>query len=197
MFMMKARDPMRFCDRARTAALMRKWAEDDKNACDDTNAIASETVIKMLDDLAALKSQLAKRTSVSRGFAHQAWGPKTWSGRSKENLRSVISAIGEPRTSTNRQSRSWGRGGRCPGADIDFPHSHHHCERALCFFANSGERLSHPLVLDLKVFQTLDLIGLQDTVTLASSDSTIPRSRRSSASHPQPDALSDQHVNLT
>lgn len=61
MFMLKARDPMRFCDRARTAALMRKWAEDDKNAGDNASAVVSEAVVKMLDDLAALKSQLAKR----------------------------------------------------------------------------------------------------------------------------------------
>lgn len=64
MFMLKARDPLRFCDRARTAALMRKWAEDDKNAADDTSGIVSEAVVKMLNDLAALKSSQAKRNPV-------------------------------------------------------------------------------------------------------------------------------------
>lgn len=62
MFMLKARDPLRYCDRARTAALMRKW-ENEKDAEADNDCVARADVIKMLDDLAALKSSTAKHTA--------------------------------------------------------------------------------------------------------------------------------------
>lgn len=57
--LMKARDPLRFCDKARTAALMRKWAGQDakKGGNGSTSALAS--VIDALDQLAAQKAATA------------------------------------------------------------------------------------------------------------------------------------------
>jgi hypothetical protein len=60
MFMMKARDPLRFCDRARTAHLLRKWEKEDKNSDDMAGQVIRDNVIAMLDGLAALNSSQAK-----------------------------------------------------------------------------------------------------------------------------------------
>ena len=61
MFMMKARDPQRFCNRARTAHMMRKWQKEDQNNNDTAGQVVRENVIAMLDALAASKSAQAKR----------------------------------------------------------------------------------------------------------------------------------------
>jgi len=60
-FLMKARDPKRFCDRARTADLMRRWAKDD--GASDTTLRASEAVIALLDNLALNKADMARKPS--------------------------------------------------------------------------------------------------------------------------------------
>jgi len=64
MFMMKARDPLRFCDRARTAHLLRKWEKEDKDSDDTAGQVIRDNVIAMLDGLAALKSAAAKRQPI-------------------------------------------------------------------------------------------------------------------------------------
>lgn len=63
MFMMKARDPLRFCDRARTAHLLRRWEKDDKRNDDSAGQIVRENVVAMLDQLAALKSRAARKNT--------------------------------------------------------------------------------------------------------------------------------------
>jgi hypothetical protein len=57
LFLMKARDPLRYCDRARTAALMRKWGlEDGKNR--DGETVPCGTILSMIRELQAEKAAL-------------------------------------------------------------------------------------------------------------------------------------------
>lgn len=54
-FMMKARDPERFCDRARTAAIMRKWAKKD---AEEGEAVDEMTLsAELLEAIALVKAR--------------------------------------------------------------------------------------------------------------------------------------------
>lgn len=59
-YMLKARDPERFCDRARTAALMRKWAKQEN----DEGRSAAETVVSA-DILEALNLVRARKAALA------------------------------------------------------------------------------------------------------------------------------------
>lgn len=58
-FLMKARAPEQYCDRARTAALARRWAAEDRAAIGDDSAIASEQAVALLARLALAKAATA------------------------------------------------------------------------------------------------------------------------------------------
>ncbi len=59
MFLLKARDPLRFCDRARTAHIERRWAKADAEAGAGADAIADDDVVAMLNDIAERKAATA------------------------------------------------------------------------------------------------------------------------------------------
>jgi len=60
MFMLSARDPLRYCSKARTEYIKRQWAEQDKRrGLQDESTKPVEDVISMLDDLARAKALTA------------------------------------------------------------------------------------------------------------------------------------------
>ena len=59
-FLMKSRDPERYCDRVRAAKLERRWRKDDADAgARDSGTIAEADVLARLDALAAAKAAQA------------------------------------------------------------------------------------------------------------------------------------------
>lgn len=56
MFMLKARDPLRYCDRARTEMILRGLDKEAKDKGEDTSATASEKAIAALERIASEKS---------------------------------------------------------------------------------------------------------------------------------------------
>lgn len=59
-YMMKARDPERFCDRARTAAIMRKWAkQDNDDGRHSDEAVVSAEILEAIAIVRARKAALA------------------------------------------------------------------------------------------------------------------------------------------
>ena len=69
MFLLKARDPERYCDRARTAALLRAWRlEDDKAGNARGGTDLSQSTLDMLAEVAAWKrSQAAAAADSATG----------------------------------------------------------------------------------------------------------------------------------
>lgn len=59
MFLMKARAPEQYCDRARAAAMDRRWAEVDRAASSDDDAVAAKDALAALDRLASAKASTA------------------------------------------------------------------------------------------------------------------------------------------
>lgn len=55
MFLMKARDPERYCDRVRAAKITRRWAKDDAGASAPTDEAELATLCDLLDAIAAEK----------------------------------------------------------------------------------------------------------------------------------------------
>lgn len=58
MFLMKSRDPERYCDRMRAASKLRSWAKSDAQS--SGNASVPETVIALLTRLESQKAALAE-----------------------------------------------------------------------------------------------------------------------------------------
>jgi hypothetical protein len=54
---MKSREPLRYCDKARTAALIREWQRQDAEAAANrtTGTVVSPDVLEMLEQVAAWK----------------------------------------------------------------------------------------------------------------------------------------------
>lgn len=63
MFLLKARNPYRFCDRTRSAAVMRAWTAEDAAKDGDGSTNANERAIQALERLAAEKAALARRVN--------------------------------------------------------------------------------------------------------------------------------------
>lgn len=59
MFLMKARAPEQYCDRARAAAMDRRWAEADRAASGNDDVAAAGQAIAALDRLASAKASTA------------------------------------------------------------------------------------------------------------------------------------------
>ena len=61
MFLLKSRDPIRFCDRTRAANIMRHWAAEDAKDGDNEGTTAAAEAIAALERLASQKAETAKR----------------------------------------------------------------------------------------------------------------------------------------
>lgn len=61
MFLLKSRNPYKFCDRARTAQIMRSWAIEDGKGKDDGGTTAAAAAIEALERLATDKAAMARK----------------------------------------------------------------------------------------------------------------------------------------
>lgn len=59
-FLLKARDPMKFCDRTRAAAIVRQWSAEDGGK-DDGSCTPAAEAIAALERIVAAKAALARK----------------------------------------------------------------------------------------------------------------------------------------